>query len=78
MTSCDLKNWPKPRKVNQFKVLSIVTISEKDCWKYRINKVWHERGQMPPHSWVTGNHSKSRCLPLAPRAGEGYNYMRQF
>ena len=73
-----LKIEPQSRKVNQFKVFSMVTIYEKNYRKYCVNKVWDQTGQTqwdmdgqtPTQISMTGNHSKSRCPPPLPQ-GQG-------
>ena len=80
MTPVTLKIEPWPRKVNQFKVLSMVTISEnlKVIGEERKEMLRNESlaqtdvTRMPTHIWVTGNHSKSRCPPPPQRQG-GHN-----
>ena len=48
----------------------------KKLQKYRVNKLWHRRGhrRMATHIWVTGNNSKSRCLP-SPQGRGRHKYI---
>ena len=70
MTPVTLTIEPRSQHVNQFKVLSMVTISEN--FKAIVIKVWHRHGWLnaDSHSGERGKPSKSRCPPLPKGRGE--------
>ena len=80
-TPVTLKNEPRSQKVNQFKVLAMVTISENfKAISEKLYEILHKQslaqmdgwidGRMLTRIWVTRNHSKFRCPPH-PKGGGG-------